>query len=172
MRWTTGSPAFDLSDAESATLTFRHNLYFDNSEGAYRQYQTLWYTNSYTDGDTPDETKWTQITIPNWTIKSYVNNTLTIPAAFLKSNFRFAFRYTAPGGTIANYWEIDNAGLTSVCQTKADAIENVHTEVRLSDAATRVFTLMGQELTAEKDHLPAGIYILLNGTQVQKILIP
>ena len=166
------SPTFDLSDAESATLTFRHNLFYDNSEGAYEQYQTLWYTNSYTDGDTPDETKWTQITIPNWTIKSYTNNRLTIPAAFLKSNFRFAFRYTAPNGTIANYWEIDNAGLTSVCKAKAEAIENVHTEIRLSDAATRVFTLMGEELTAEKDHLPAGIYILLNGTQVQKILIP
>ncbi len=166
------SPTFDLSDAESATLTFRHNLFYDNSEGAYEQYQTLWYTNSYTDGDTPDETKWTQITIPNWTIKSYTNNTLTIPAAFLKSNFRFAFRYTAPDGTIANYWEIDNAGLTSVCKTKAEAIENVRSGIHLSDAATRVFTLMGQELTAEKDHLPAGIYIILNGSQVQKILIP
>lgn len=166
------SPAFDLSDAESATLTFRHNLYFDNSDGLYEQYQTLWYTNSYTDGDTPDEAMWTQIQIPNWAIKSYTNNTLTIPAEYLKANFRFAFRYTAPNGTIANYWEIDNAGLTSVCKSQTDAIENVRTEICISDAATRVFTLMGQELTAEKDHLPAGIYILLNGSQVQKILIP
>ena len=166
------SPAFDLSDAESATLTFRHNLYYDNSNGAYEQYQTLWYTNGYTDGDTPDETQWTQIQIPNWTVKSYVDNTLIIPAAYLQPNFRFAFRYTAPDGDTANYWEIDNAGLTSVCRSQTDAIDNVCTEIRLSDTATRVFTLMGQELTAEKDHLPAGIYILLNGTQVRKILIP
>lgn len=165
------SPAFDLSDAESATLTFRHNLYFDNSDGLYEQYQTLWYTNNYHNGDTPDETMWTQIQIPNWTIKSYTNNTLSIPATFLKSNFRFAFRYTAPDGSSANYWEIDNAGLTSVCKTPS-GIENVCTDIRLSDDATRVFTLMGQELTTEKDRLPAGIYVLLNGNQVQKILVP
>lgn len=165
------SPAFDLSNAESATLTFRHNLYFDNSEGAYRQYQTLWYTNSYTDGETPDETAWTQIQIPNWTVRSYTNNTLSIPAEYLTANFRFAFRYTALDGATANYWEIDNAGLTSVCKTPS-GMEDASTGILLTDAATRVFTLMGQELTAQKDHLPAGIYILLNGTQVQKILIP
>ena len=51
-------------------------------------------------------------------------------------------------------------------------MEDASTGILLTDAATRVFTLMGQELTAQKDHLPAGIYILLNGTQVQKILIP
>lgn len=165
------SPAFNLAGAERATLSFSHNIFYDNSNGKYSDCQTLWYTTSYSDGDTPDETQWTQIAIPSYTIKSYIDCSLSIPAEFLQSNFRFAFRYTALDGATANYWEIDNAGLTSVCKTPS-GIEDASTGILLTDTATRVFTLMGQELTAQKDHLPAGIYILLNGTQVQKILIP
>lgn len=167
------SPAFNLADVETATLTFRHNIFYDNSNGEYRKYQTLWFTNSYNSYDTPDETQWTQMDIPNWRVKGYVDCSVSVPEEYLQPNFRFAFRYTAPNGDIANYWEIDNAALTSTCKKELATDETrAEAEIRLSDPATRVYTLMGQELTSQKANLPAGIYILLNGTQVQKILIP
>ncbi len=167
------SPAFNLADVETATLTFRHNIFYDNSNGEYRKYQTLWFTNSYNSYDTPDETQWTQMDIPNWRVKGYVDCSVSVPAEYLQPNFRFAFRYTAPNGDIANYWEIDNAALTSTCKKELAIDETrAEAEIRLSDPATRVYTLMGQDLTSQKANLPSGIYILLNGTQVQKILIP
>lgn len=166
------SPAFNLAGAEKATLSFSHNIFYDNSNGQYADYQTLWYTTSYNEGDIPDETEWTQITIPDYAVKSYIDCSLSIPAEFLQSNFRFAFRYTAPDGSNANYWEIDNAALTSVCKKEGAAIHQPMADISLQDEGTRVFSIMGQEFTQQKDNLPAGIYILLNGNQVSKIMIP
>lgn len=167
------SPAFNLADVEMATLTFRHNIFYDNSNGEYRKYQTLWFTNSYNSYDTPDETHWTQMDIPNWRVKGYVDCSVSVPEEYLQPNFRFAFRYTAPNGDIANYWEIDNATLTSTCKNGLAIDETrVEAEIRLSDPATRVYTLMGQDFTSQKANLPSGIYILINGTRIRKILIP
>lgn len=166
------SPAFNLAGAERATLSFSHNIFYDNSNGKYADYQTLWYTTSYSDGDKPDETRWTQIAIPDYAVKSYIDCSLSIPAEFLQSNFRFAFRYTAPDGSNANYWEIENAALTSVCKADDTAIHQPMADFSLQDEGTRVFSIMGQEFTQQKGNLPAGIYILLNGNQARKIMIP
>lgn len=166
------SPAFNLAGAEKATLSFSHNIFYDNSNGKYADYQTLWYTTSYSDGDTPDETQWTQIAIPDYAVKSYIDCSLSIPAEFLQANFRFAFRYTAPDGSNANYWEIENAALTSVCKADDTAIHQPMSDFSLQDEGTRVFSIMGQEFTQQKDNLPAGIYILLNGNNVRKIMVP
>lgn len=160
------SPAFDLSEKQGATLTFRHNLYKDNSEGKYAQYQTLWISNGYKEGTTPDETEWEQVTINNWTVGRYVNCTIALPDAYLQKGFRYAFRYQAPDGNTANYWEIDNSSLTAKC-IQETAIENVNIDI--NDQNTRVYSIMGMDMTAEKDNLPAGLYILVNGMHSQKV---
>ncbi len=162
------SPAFDLSDKDGATITFRHNLYKDNSAGQYAQYQTLWVSNGYTEGNTPDETEWTQVTINNYTVGKYVNCTITVPAANLQDGFRYAFRYQAPDGNAANYWEIDNTALTAKCK-KTTAIENA--EIDMSDKDTHVYSIMGNDMTAQKENLPVGMYILVNGVQTKKIIV-
>ncbi len=161
------SPAFDLSEKESATITFRHNLFKDNSGGQYSQYQTLWISNGYTEGTTPDETAWTQVPITNYLVGSYVNCTITLPVASLQSGFRYAFRYQAPDGTTANFWEIDNTTLTAKCKQQETAIENV--EIDIHDLNTHVYSIMGYDMTAEKENLPAGLYILINGTHSKKV---
>lgn len=163
------SPAFDLSEKESATITFRHNLYKDNSGGQYSQYQTLWISNGYTEGTTPDETAWMQVPITNYSVGRYVNCTVTLPATCLQKGFRYAFRYQAPDGNTANYWEIDNTTLIAKCKQQETAIE--HVEIDIADKDTRFYSIMGDDMTAEKENLPAGLYILVSGTQTKKIIV-
>ena len=110
------SPAFDLQDADSATIAFRHNIYYDNSNGQYAQLQTLWYTTNYNEAD-PASSAWHQLTIPEYGVKSWVDCEVLLPAEALQKSFRFAFRYTAESGSAANYWEIDSASLTTTCNS-------------------------------------------------------
>ncbi len=164
------SPAFDLQEMETATLSFRHNLYKDNSSGQYEQLQTLWYSTDYEDGTNPNMATWHQLAIPSFVVGSYVNCSVALPDAALSENFRFAFKYTATDGTNANFWEIDNVKLQTACPL-AESVEEVEEPVNIFDATTRVYTILGQEVTAQKDNLSEGVYILVNGTRRQKILL-
>ena len=114
------SPEFDLHAMESATLSFRHNVYYDNSDGRYADLQTLWYSTDYDDAAPADAT-WQQLAIPAYGVKKWLNCTVELPTEALTENFRYAFKYVAESGAEANYWEIDNTSLNSVC--KATAIE-------------------------------------------------
>ena len=115
------SPAFDLRGAESATIAFRHNIYYDNSNGQYAKYQTLWYTTDYNEA-APASSTWHQLTIPDYAVKKYINTSVSLPIDAFKEGFRFAFKYTAESSTTANYWEIDNVSLTSTCPTQGQDI--------------------------------------------------
>ena len=115
------SPAFDLRGAESATIAFRHNIYYDNSNGQYTQLQTLWYTTNYNEA-APASSTWHQLTIPDYAVKKYINTSVSLPVDAFKEGFRFAFKYTAESSTTANYWEIDNVSLTSTCPTQGQDI--------------------------------------------------
>ena len=115
------SPAFDLRGAESATIAFRHNIYYDNSNGQYAKYQTLWYTTDYNEA-APASSTWHQLTIPDYAVKKYINTSVSLPFDAFKEGFRFAFKYTAESSSAANYWEIDNVSLTSTCPTQGQDI--------------------------------------------------
>ncbi len=161
------SPAFDLSGKEKATITFRHNV-FKNNSNQYAKEQTLWVSNHYTNGETPDETDWTQITIPTYGVKKWVDCTVSVPTDNLQDGFHYAFKYTAESSTAANYWEIDNTTLTAACA--ASAIKTVET-VSLYEAETRVYSVYGVEMTAQRNNLPRGIYLLVNGNRATKIMV-
>ncbi len=164
------SPAFDLQEMETATLSFRHNLYKDNTSGQYEQLQTLWYSIDYVDGTNPNTATWHQLVIPSFVVGSYVNCSVALPDDAVAENFRFAFKYTATDGANANFWEIDNVKLQTVCPLP-ESVEKVEEPVDIFDVFTRVYTVLGQEVTAQKDNLPEGVYILVNGARRQKILL-
>jgi len=162
------SPEYDLSGMQSASIALNHNIYFDNGvTGDYTSDQTLWVSTNYTSGD-PTQATWTQVTIPNYAVKQYVTATCSVPAACLADGFRYALRYTANSSADANYWEVKSARLTSVCRDDTP-VENITIDV--DDANTRVYTVMGQEVTAQRSHLPAGIYVLVNGNSSTKLFI-
>lgn len=108
------SPEFDLHGTESASVTFRHNIFYDNSNGQYADLQTFWYSTDYEEAD-PETATWHQLAIPDYGVKKWVNTTVNLPADALQSRFRYAFKYVANTSEAANYWEIDNTALTSVC---------------------------------------------------------
>lgn len=164
------SPAFNLAEMENATLTFRHSLYKDNSDGQYENLQTLWYSTNYEDGAEPNTAEWHQLTIPSYQVGRYVNCSVTLPQDAAADNFRFAFKYIAPDGTNANYWEVDNVALKASCPM-SDFLPDVVEPIDIYDAGTRIYTVLGQDVTARKGNLPAGTYILVNGTKRQKILL-
>ncbi len=107
------SPVSDLSKKSAVTLSFAHasgpnpNTYIGKELGYY----TVWVSNDYTSG-APSTATWTQLNgmtygTTNW---SYVTSTFAIPAANLKSNFRFAFKYMS-SSTQSATWEIKNVSL-------------------------------------------------------------
>lgn len=169
------SPEYDLQGMDEASVEFRHNIYKNNQGGTqYEQQQTLWVSNDYVAG-APSTATWTQITIPQYTVGSWTNCTVTVPEANRKANFRFAFKYEAPEGGQGNYWEIDHATLTAKCSTMGTGVEQTEQEgtaIDIHDAATRVYSITGYDMTASRDNLPSGIYIITNGKQTQKVVRP
>lgn len=107
------SPASDLSKKSSATLSFSHasgpaaNLFVGKDLGYY----TVWVSNDYTSG-APSTATWTELTGITYGTSawSYKVSTLTIPAANMKPNLRFAFRYMS-SNTQSATWEIKNVTL-------------------------------------------------------------
>ena len=119
------SPAFDLSQKLSATLTFDHALNFSTQEGSIRNNHTLWVSNNYNSG-TPENATWTQLTIPtmpsgnNWT---YVKSgEIELPAQMLQNNVHFAFKYISNTETAAT-WEIRELNLDMECESDEIIIE-------------------------------------------------
>lgn len=163
------SPTFDLSDMEKVSISIRHNIYYDNSNGKYTDYQTLMVSNDYRENGSPADATWTQVPISAYRVKGYTNATMDVPLGNLKSNFRYAFRYLAPTAAEGNYWEIDNTALSATCHKTGT--DNIAVSIDLNDDATRVYTITGQEVTASRKHLPTGIYLLVNGTRTQKIVV-
>lgn len=170
------SPAYDLQQMQDASIEFRHNIFKNNQGGTlYTQQQTLWVSNDYMDGNVPSTATWTQVTIPSYSVASWVNCTIPVPAANLQDNFRFAFKYEAPDGGNGNYWEIDHATLIATCNSLSSGVEQVSEEplaIDIHDVSTRIYSVMGYDMSASRDNLPGGVYILFNGSQAKKVVLP
>ena len=162
------SRAFDLKDMSSATISFQHNIYKNNGNGDYTTKQTLWYSTDYTNVDDPREATWHQLTIPKYSVATWSQCDVELPAEALTDDLRFAFKYMSNDST-GNFWEISYAALNSICKTTA--LEEVVEPIDLFDEDTRVFTILGQEVTARKETLPVGTYILVNAGKREKVWI-
>lgn len=144
------SPAMDLEGYDSATLSFRHQIYYNNTNGVFDDYQSLYYTTQYDEAN-PSNTVWTKLTIPQYGIKQWVDCAVALPQEAMVNGMRFAFKYTATTADQANYWEIDNAILTATCPAEeVTAIENVETsEERKARKVMRdgkIYIQVGNEL--------------------------
>lgn len=108
------SPAFDLSDMQSATIAFNHACAFGS--GAWSERCKLKISSDFA-GDVHTAT-WTDLEMTfaeSGTKWSWVNNTIAVPDAFLgQANVRIAFYYDNTDSDVPG-WEVKNFSLTSVC---------------------------------------------------------
>lgn len=112
------SPAFDLTEATIAKLTFSHAINYANN---IQEEAKLYYTTNY-NGDIKSA-QWIEVKIPNypsgrdWTFVQ--SGEIQFPQEVLgKPNVRFAFRYSSTNSAAAT-WEINNL------QVKANAGKQV-----------------------------------------------
>lgn len=108
------SPAFDLSNMQSATIAFNHACAFGS--GAWSERCKLKISSDFA-GDVHTAT-WTDLEMTfaeSGTKWSWVNNTIAVPDAFLgQANVRIAFYYDNTDSDVPG-WEVKNFSLTSVC---------------------------------------------------------
>lgn len=106
------TPAKDLSDMETVTLTFQHAHRY---AGTPSNELTLWVTANYLGSYAASQ--WQQLTISpygsntNWT---FVDATVDVPVSMVGVNTVFAFQYTSTSSNYAT-WEIKNLTLTADC---------------------------------------------------------
>ena len=106
------TPAKDLSDMETVTLTFQHAHRY---AGTPANELTLWVTANYLGSYAASQ--WQQLTISpygsntNWT---FVDATVNVPVSMVGVNTVFAFQYTSTSSNYAT-WEIKNLTLTADC---------------------------------------------------------
>ncbi len=104
------SPAIDLIDYETATLTFMHII---NYASDMQNEQTLWVADSSVTSGSSSE--WKQVTIPNypsgssWTATSSGDIDLS---AYTGNSVRIAFRYTSTDSGAAT-WELYDVKVTA-----------------------------------------------------------
>ena len=104
------------------------------------------------------------------------------PEAAMASGFKFTITGLEPGTTY-NYTLTVKDASDKVLDTKTGtfttegitAVENLlsqeELQALLANPATRIFNLQGNELTAMRDNLPAGVYILRLGNKAGKVVI-
>ena len=112
------SKSFDLSKAQSATLSFTHII---NYAVDMQAEQTLWVSTNYVQGTNPTTAAWTQLsgfTYPDgnsW--NKAESGEISIPTKFLKDNVSFAFKYTSTTSGSAT-WEVYNFTLKASSEIK------------------------------------------------------
>ncbi|MBQ8721643.1 MAG: endonuclease [Paludibacteraceae bacterium] len=112
------SKSFDLSEVNSATLSFTHII---NYAVDMPSEQTLWISTDYVQNTNPQNATWSQLTgfsYPNgssW--KKVESGEINIPNKFLKENVVFAFKYTSTTSGAAT-WEVYNFRLATSGEVK------------------------------------------------------
>ena len=103
------SPVLDLSGKSNVVLSFEHAINKGDLNNLKTNH-TLWISDNYTDG-APTAATWEEVTITNypdgksWTYVS--SGDIVLPAAYMKSNVRFAFKYLCSDSESAT-WEMKN----------------------------------------------------------------
>ena len=117
------SKSFDLSEVNSATLSFTHII---NYAVDMPSEQTLWISTDYVQNTNPQNATWSQLTgfsYPNgssW--KKVESGEINIPNKFLKENVVFAFKYTSTTSGSAT-WEVYNFRLATSGEVKNSVYE-------------------------------------------------
>ena len=106
------SPVIDLSASTNPVLVFDHTRGPAGSinVGVTEGYYTVWITDDYTDGENPNEERWTEISGVNHATSAWAwvsSGALAIPEGYKVATCRIAFRYQSIDGASAT-WEIKN----------------------------------------------------------------
>ena len=103
------SPALDLSGRSAVNITFEHAINKGDLNNLKTNH-TLWMSDNYSAGD-PNAATWEQVeitTYPDGKSWTYVSSgEIAVPAAYLKANVRFAFKYLCSDKESAT-WEMKN----------------------------------------------------------------
>ena len=103
------SPALDLSGKSGVTITYEHAINKGDLNNLKTNH-TMWVSDNYSDGD-PNAATWKQVEItayPDGASWTYVSSgAIAVPAEYLKSNVRFAFKYLCSDKESAT-WEVRN----------------------------------------------------------------
>ena len=103
------SPAPDLSGKSGVTITYEHAINKGDLNNLKTNH-TMWVSDNYSDGD-PNAATWKQVEItayPDGKSWTYVSSgAIAVPAEYLKSNVRFAFKYLCSDKESAT-WEVRN----------------------------------------------------------------
>ena len=103
------SPAIDLSGKSGVTITYEHAINKGDLNNLKTNH-TMWVSDNYSDGD-PNAATWKQVEItayPDGASWTYVSSgAIAVPAEYLKSNVRFAFKYLCSDKESAT-WEVRN----------------------------------------------------------------
>lgn len=103
------SPALDLSGRSTVNITFEHAINKGDLNNLKTNH-TLWMSDNYSSGD-PNAATWEQVeitTYPDGKSWTYVSSgEIAVPAAYLKANVRFAFKYLCSDKESAT-WEMKN----------------------------------------------------------------
>lgn len=117
------SKSFDLSEVNSATLSFTHII---NYAVDMPSEQTLWISTDYVQNTNPQNAQWTQLTgfsYPDghsWAETE--SGEIKVPTEFLKENVVFAFKYTSTTSGAAT-WEVYNFRLATSGEVKIPIYE-------------------------------------------------
>lgn len=103
------SPALDLSGKSNVVITFEHAINKGDLNNL-KSNHTLWMSADYNSGN-PHDATWEQVeitTYPDGKSWTYVSSgEIVIPAAYMKANVRFAYKYLCSDSESAT-WEIKN----------------------------------------------------------------
>lgn len=185
------SPAINLTDKASATLSFEHTgKYFTSSKLTE---QEVLVSTDYSSGE-PSSATWTSLTIPNWpTCNDWIfvsSGDINLPSVVLgKANVHFAFKYASTTSGAAT-WEVKNVAVKTTKGTNsidnssenelllnvigstliAQGVEDgTSIEIyNISGAKVQTSVFYGNQI--ELNRLSKGIYVLHIGKHIQKLI--
>ena len=103
------SPALDLSGKSNVKILFEHAINKGDLANLTTNH-TLWVSDNYNE-ENPNDATWTQVAIttyPDGASWTYVSSDeIVLPAEYMKSNVRFAFKYLCSDNESAT-WEVRN----------------------------------------------------------------
>lgn len=188
------SPTFDLTNMQSATLTFVHTLGY-GTPSAWPAACKLLISKDY-NGDLNDAT-WAQLPIVNWPSSNWnwQTNIISIPSSYLgQSAVTLAFLYDVPTDNNCPTWEIKNVSFNAgTSPTNPQGIENptinqIPISVRVANGElfidnlgpyeTVIYDISGRVIarhySTPQMSIPfpaSGTYIISSGGYSQKIVI-
>lgn len=157
------SPVMNLTQVDEAKMTFRHAMNFVKA-GEPQDYARVYVSENYS-GDVQTAT-WNELTVAtypdgqSWTFVDSGEFDLT---SYCGKNVVIAFKYTSTSEA-APTWEVDNL---KIFAPLGSSIDNVSVDM---NAPVEIYNINGVMVGNSLDELSNGIYLVRQGTKVNKVI--